>query len=493
MPTVHRLALFATGSQHPHSERRRAVLDEIEYPINDVSFHPTLPLLAVATGAYDGGFYHKGQLLLWDYEVDRCVQVFSESREVVRCEFRGSERLAVLLRPRYAGEFPDVDAVDCFVGSVLENITATRESPSIRTVDPRLSALLPIRPSAVGFDRIELYLAEHRARFYEAVRRLALDDRIGPYEERTAVRDVAWLDERTLAAVSDQSHLEVWRLDRHGDSTRVLRETGYGIGAQLLRSPSGWLVHVVDEGPPDTQEGDRSILLSLEEGVLTPWQTFDRVYVFSTDASGYLLGRDAGDPARARTRRDLVIAPGGSVVHEEDLGRYNSFSDYLRLDGGPALYFLGRVEDDRRAVFSLAPDGDASLVLAWERGGQHTSSSIGCLDGRSILRAYAVHEKRRPEQRWIERVDLETGASAWRSRVEHTVLALALVPDADAMIATTLDGALELRDTATGELLDRRAIGDRGIVSRGISCAVHGTNIAVGTADGRVLIYRLDP
>ncbi|MCF2532343.1 hypothetical protein [Yinghuangia soli] len=38
------------------------------YPVHAMAFHPTLPLLAVGAGDYDGGYFFEGELLLLDLE-----------------------------------------------------------------------------------------------------------------------------------------------------------------------------------------------------------------------------------------------------------------------------------------------------------------------------------------------------------------------------------------------------------------------------------------
>ena len=42
-------------------------IDALDYPVNDIAFHPDLPILLIATGSYDGGDYYEGSLLSWDY------------------------------------------------------------------------------------------------------------------------------------------------------------------------------------------------------------------------------------------------------------------------------------------------------------------------------------------------------------------------------------------------------------------------------------------
>src|SRR5205085_2623927 len=83
-----------------HPLHRVAVFDLARFPINDVAFHPHRPLLAIATGSYDGGYYYEGALLLWDWSTGEAASLLDESREVTRCRFDDVGRaLHITLRP----------------------------------------------------------------------------------------------------------------------------------------------------------------------------------------------------------------------------------------------------------------------------------------------------------------------------------------------------------------------------------------------------------
>ena len=53
-------------------ENRLGVFDDARYPINDVAFHPSQPILAVGTGSYDGGYMFEGDLWLWNWNGYKC-------------------------------------------------------------------------------------------------------------------------------------------------------------------------------------------------------------------------------------------------------------------------------------------------------------------------------------------------------------------------------------------------------------------------------------
>lgn len=52
------------------------------WPANAISFHPALPLVAIGTGSYDGGWFYEGELLLLDLTTGTVVSLMAHRREV---------------------------------------------------------------------------------------------------------------------------------------------------------------------------------------------------------------------------------------------------------------------------------------------------------------------------------------------------------------------------------------------------------------------------
>jgi hypothetical protein len=90
----HRISMYL-----PDLNTRLGVFDGARYPINDVAFHPSAPVVAIATGTYDGGWLFEGELLLWNWETHETINVLSERRDVSRVRFECANTLVLLLRP----------------------------------------------------------------------------------------------------------------------------------------------------------------------------------------------------------------------------------------------------------------------------------------------------------------------------------------------------------------------------------------------------------
>lgn len=57
----YRRSLYRPPCRHPI-----AVYDGARFEIKDVAFHSSKPILALGAGAYDGGYFFRGQLVLWN-------------------------------------------------------------------------------------------------------------------------------------------------------------------------------------------------------------------------------------------------------------------------------------------------------------------------------------------------------------------------------------------------------------------------------------------
>ena len=78
----HRVALYRRGERPPF-----AAFDQLRYGVNDIAFHPSLPVLAIATGSCDGGWAFEGELSLWNWETGEHGLAVQQAPEVVRVAF----------------------------------------------------------------------------------------------------------------------------------------------------------------------------------------------------------------------------------------------------------------------------------------------------------------------------------------------------------------------------------------------------------------------
>lgn len=466
-----------------------AVFDGAHFPINDIAFHPFEPWLAIATGSYDGGYLFEGDLLLWNWQSGECRSLLAESREVVCCRFVTPNRLAVVLRPRDEEEYGDNDAFTTYVGVVLDDLRPAREL-GLRPGegDPRLVNLGPSDPGRLGF-----HMGAH------SVSGLCAEDRqhlegLG-FEERHRIWDVAWLDAERIAAVHDGCHLEICGLQGHCEAF----VHGDGHGVQLLRQPNGWLVHVVQRGNLLTGHPDRSTVFALQGSSLVKWCQFENACSLSVDRQGRILARDTGGLRRGRARRDRVLAPSGKAIRETDLGHYDCFNHYVRLDGGDELYFLrGSPPSSHQAkrLCSIDLTGTIRERMTWDDQGERLMDGCAAFGPRgSLLRAYRVYNPSpRTTKGAVELYSLSAGRALWRLGLDADVTCLVTTANAQHAIFALTDGQCGVINVADGQILHDEHLVVDCIPTVATALAIDGQRLLVGTIDGRLLLYALsDP
>jgi hypothetical protein len=459
----HRVSLYSGDLK-----QRIAVFDGARFPVNAVAFHPWQPWLAIGTGIYDGGYFFQGELWAWNWETGERRRLLGESREVAACRFDDEGRLEVLVRPPNDDEFD----FETYFRLVLDELAPATEHRG--EGDPRLNGLPQVDPAALGFRVFDNKLPEL------STEELATLNRAG-YEQRHRVWDLAWLSDDRIAAVHDCCHLEIWSL---ASDRRELHLTGTGHGVELLRHGDELLVHVLERGKWEiTGKVDRSTLFSLRGGALVPRHNFDYAHTFSIDIHGRVLARDADESYHLRRwRQDAVFNAAGGLFLQADLGPYNW--RYFRLDGGQNLYFLRQTSDPCQTILcTVATDGTIQEHFAWEVG--RASSSAGWGPGRSIVVAYEIGDGAR-----VAAFALDSGQALWRRDVDAAVSATAVFENGCLAVAA-LDGSLLLLDTATGTLIHHERLTADGLPSFAMALAARDQRLAIGTVDGRLLIYQL--
>ncbi|MBI5537994.1 MAG: hypothetical protein HY898_35050 [Deltaproteobacteria bacterium] len=465
---------------------RLGVFDGARFTINDVAFHPTLPMIAIATGCYDGGWFFEGELLLWNWETNRSHRVLSENRDVSRVRFVNGDSLAVLLRPRDEEEYGESVAFETFVGGVIADLRSSADL-GLRDgeADPRISTFVAAAPTALQFE-CGVYKPEtHKAQWD-----LAMGGT--DFEARHRVWDIAWTGAERVLAVHDCCHAEEWTTA----GRRSLYIQGAGHGVQVLERAGSMLVNVVERGNAFTGAADKCGLFEVRDDRLHSIAHFDGGMLFSVDRAGRLLCRDTGDLERKRARCDRLLNSDGREELANDLGHFDCFNHSIRLDGGKGLYFLrGTPASSHQGKVLCLVDAMNRVqeCFRWDPEQSHLMCSTARLmaDG-SLVRAFRVHDPQ-PSNfgAFIEALEMPSGRPRWRR--SFTALATALEPigHSSRLVYALTDGTLGVLDAKSGDLLHEERVEVHGVNTMVLSLCAQGDRVACGTLDGRVLLLRI--
>jgi hypothetical protein len=478
----HRVSLYSEGFR-----ARIGVFDGARFPINDLAFHPSRPLIAIATGVYDGGFFFEGELLLWNWETGESLKVLSENREVSRVRFVDSDSLVLLLRPPDEEMYGEDAAFDTSIGGTLTDLRpfkalGLREGES----DPRIQSFTPIDPALLQFD-CGSFKPEVHNRHWQAALGSA------EFEPRYRVWDIAWMTPNRLLAVHDCCHVESWTLD----GRRVQRISGSGHGVELLQSSGVAYVNVIERANVFTGASEKSTLLRIDDDNLIPVASFEHGVLFSVDRMGRFLSRDTGDPARKRARRDQLLDSTGRELLTRDLGHYDCFNHYLRIDGAAHLYFLrGTPSTSHEAKVLSCIDGSGVLreCFPWDSEARHLMCSSACLlSTDTLVRGYRVYDPKPSHfAGYIEALEMPTGRRRWRRAVPALTTCLAPIQGYPWLIYALTDGRIGVLHVHTGDLLHEQTLQIDHVNTMVLSLSVQSNRVACGTLDGRVLILRVD-
>ncbi|MFD9354719.1 hypothetical protein [Streptomyces sp. NPDC060031] len=468
--TGHRIGVYERdGLRCRHLVRSR-------YPVRSLAFHPVLPLLAIGTGRYDGGYSFEGELLLIHLDTGNAVSALQYRREVLSVEWLSRTALRLLLAPcddwnnphaREQGHAAVVARADWLV--VGHGVIGAEE----------LAA--PAEPAA----RVDLS--------GEARRLLA--DLAAAAGRHWSVRRRVWAvegleDGRVLAAL-DGALAESWLPsgerqwvveDEEGGRQLVLSSDGTSVWANAERrsrragrrretSPPRLARIAVDGG---------QVLETLSPDVFAVLVAGgDRMVVRPTD------GRRKGS-ARL-TLFDLDGPVAGPEVGPFDV--FNHPFTVRRASRPYALMGTDPVEPHMdKWVAALAADGTLRRLFphSWVPEEHHFGGPAVEI-GQSLVYAGTVHhgDGPHPDGAYVVRRSL-SGAVQWQHRTDHP--ATALDTDGDTVYVAYNSGALVALAADDGSMRWGTDLEVDGAPTVALSLAVAPQgHLLAGTVDGRIL------
>lgn len=315
------LGWFPVGIYRANDLRCLRVLTS-RWEVNAVAIHPAGRLIAIGTGAYDGGYAFEGELLLHDVELGTTTSLLTAQRTIEALEWEDSETLAAVVAP------PTDEDID-WPHIVYESFEVRRQDWT--RVDRR-SVDLEAEPS-VSTEAVEHDLS-------------ALRDELVVLSKRSGT---AWQSRRQVWAVAPsadgllvglESAIEAW--DEQGNP--LWRRAVDGACTQLLPRATGPVVANLWQAPETEFLTRPTAVVALDEdsGAGTPLLEPGHPAVLTTRSDGALLVRNT---QHGRSPRSAVVlsATGEDVGHVE-LGAYDLFNHFFDIRRAPE--FLVLVGDD---------------------------------------------------------------------------------------------------------------------------------------------------
>ncbi|MEU2035274.1 hypothetical protein [Nocardia amamiensis] len=438
-------------------------LARARYPVHAMAFHPRLPLLAIGTGSYDGGYFFEGELLLVDLETGTARSLIEHElgRQVLGLEWLNEQELRVLMAP--PDDWQDKDAW-------VEGHTAVVHRPDWRSVPPG---------SITGYDLAGPRVAVPRPDGRAGARR-RISGLNTSWDPRRNIRAVEELTDGRVVATLGGFQLESWLPSGQRQWT-VPDDVGGRDIVVATDERSAWIALVRPEWGKQPQSVVR---LSLEDGA-----QLDRL----TPSVPVSLVRCAdGLPA---------LAPAGS----------NGERSRLHIRRGSRIYFYetepkeGEWKPGQGEKWLAATNLEAMSVAerpreltktelvwlfpySWTLGETHFAGpGVETADGDLVHAGTVYHgQGLQPGGSFVVRRETTTGEPTWIFRTDRK--ATALDSDAEIVYVTYDDGELVALDLRAGTVLSRRhlTVAAVPVVPTALTVAGPG-RLLIGTSDGRIL------
>ncbi|WP_404869932.1 hypothetical protein ACI1MP_30170 [Kitasatospora griseola] len=423
-------------------------LARCRFPVHALAFHPDLPLLAIGTGSYDGGYFFDGELLLLDLESGAAVSLFEHrsGRQVLGLEWLDGRSLRLLLAP------PDDwrDRAAWQEGHLAE----------LHRDDWRAVAPASVPPAELAGPRLAVPRPDGAA-----AARLLLDGLHSGWEPRGPIGAVEELaDGRLLLAMPEvvvecrtPSDTVAWSLRREG------------YGGEFAVAAGRRSVFVRAAEPPSVAEH------SLTDGSLLARRELPGRFTLLACADGLpaLVPFRPGD-LRIRRGRLVYTAPHRRPSQSE---QWLVAADPSQLPADDRPY---RPSDRYRGCFPLS----------WDPAQTHLPGPGVELPDGSLVYAGTVHDGRGRHSggSFVVRRSPADGTPRWVFRTDRPATALDLDVDRDA-VHLAYDDAELVTLSATDGTVRRRGpltVGRVAVVATALTVPGPG-RLLLGTTDGRVL------
>ncbi|MCX5129281.1 PQQ-binding-like beta-propeller repeat protein [Streptomyces sp. NBC_00347] len=448
------------------------------YPVRSLAFHPTLPLLAVGTGRYDGGYSFEGELLLIHLDSGDVVSALPYRREVLGVEWRSETALRLVMAPFDDWENPQAHEQGHAVVVVRSDWGAVGRG-AIRAEELAAPAEPVVQPD------------------HSAEARRILTDLAASADRQWSVRRRVWAvegteDGRVLAAL-DGVLAESW-LPSGDLQWAVEDEEG---GRQLVPASDGSSIWANAERR-NRRKGRR-------------WETgaprvariaVDTGQVLETLSPGVLTVLVAGgrrtilrplDGRRKHPERLMMFDLDGPVSGPE-VGHFDLFNHPFAVRRASRPYVLVGTDPDAphrgKWVTALGADGTLRWLFphSWVPEEHHFGGPAVEI-GQSLVCAGAVHHGQGLQTggAYVVRRSLD-GSVQWQHRTDHP--ATALDTDGDTVYAAYNSGALTALDAEDGSVRWHTELEVEGAPTTALSLAVTPQgHLLIGTVDGRILEF----
>lgn len=465
-------------------------LSTTRWPANAIAYHPTLPLAAVGTGAYDGGWSYEGELLLLNLTTGVTVSLLEYPREVRRIAWRDSQTLDMIL------------AIPCDEDE--ERFGTTSLACSIRRDDWDHATEKMLR-MPYGETPVPDEPRTDPAGAAAVIEKFC-DDRGFRWVVRRGVWAVDSLPDGRIVAALEGVRLECW--------SPTLEELLWqlpvdGVGCQVKVLPDERTALALTQTPQRFENRrwtlDPSVLaeIDMDKGAVRTLRELQFPAVVVSRSDGRWAIRDTEHNTRVGAGRAFVCSAADADPAAIELGRYDLFNHFFDIRYAPDLLFLqGRKDESWRGKWVVSVDAQDGSIrrlfpLEWDKSRNgHLFGGCGAYltgqSGPALVHTGQVHDGAGllRGNSFVVRRAYPAGELQWVFKADHQ--ATALDADGDFVYVTFNSGELVILRAEDGSVQARQHLQLDGHPVVPLALVRLGDGrLAVGTLDGRILVCAL--
>lgn len=480
----YRVGVYATDDL-----RCRWVVDS-RWPVHCFAFHPTLPVVAIGTGSYDGGYAFEGELLILDLESGRSTSVVRGAREVLHVGWESDRALRLVVAP------PDDYELDEAHTHGFATVVERSDWSDVPGGSVQQQELVG---QWVEFERPER--GRPAGRHVELLAELAGDP---CWEPRRRVWDVQGLRDGRVLACLDGVLAEMWLPDgrqewcvgdEEGGRQLVVRAGELDAWINVER----WRARRV--GRQQVTEPPLIARVSLADGKILDSLRLGMSSALTTRDDGWLALRSTD--VRNQELSALIRPAGEGPEGQVSLGHFDLINHPFPIRRSKQLLFLqgrGKQPWRNKWVIAVDPPGPSGeplvrqlFLLDWETGSTRhlfggPGIEVAAGESRYLVHAGAVHDGSGllPGNAFVVRRSIEDGAARWVFTADFPVTALD--GDEETVYAAFNSGELVAIRTSDGAVRWRQRLEVDGRPVVPLSLTLTGPEeLLIGTVDGRIL------
>lgn len=452
-------------------------VDNLDYEINDLAFHPTENVIALGIGSYDGGAYYEGELLFWNYKTNELNSILTDSREVTQCAFsEDGKNLIFKVNPTDDLNCPDYTDKEYEIDIPLN----------------KKISLESLTPNSIT-DHIDNFnIDDYNNRFINS-EKILTDISLKKernYVNRNLIWDIVFINKQEIALARNNAVIEIWDIETEKIKEIRLPDIGDCVEIFLNSTNNSLLVNLWSR---DFQSENTNKLFSIDLLSLEVKEVINCSHTISRSNNNYFLARQVDHSEK--TKKDFILTPSYQLAYEKSFGHYDLFNHYLRIDNSELLYYLignPKEKHQNKILCSINPTSfETKEVWQLEKQPNHYNDLNGIKINDDLILSGKVYSSNRNPYNTQELfcIDLANKKEKWLRTVSSQVCSFGIIDKGATIVFALTNGQIELIESISGKTLEVINRSKNQSFARPLSLATFDNKFIVGLTNGQIEIY----